>query len=342
MQQTENNAVSVDTATEDTTRHTEAGDDSVTPDQLVQMLSDPAEQSESEFDTEEVLDEVEEEAAQTAEADLESLSEEQLEQLAEQMNSRGAERIAQLIRERKELEAQIEQLSSKENPLEEEPSAESNPFAEIVTTEDLRKKYSEVSEMVTWGQELLEDHEDEHRDTVIHEEDGQQFTKGQIRSLLRNARKAKDQHLPARFEQLQQKEQVIATRQQYRNIAEEEFDWMASEDNPVRQRFESVLNNPALQNLADEMPELPLVLAHAADSIARSEARQKGATEEAQPQKQATVSKRLRPPSNPSASTAAPAKGNSKPAQRLAALQAQFEKTGDHHVLTEILEIQNS
>ena len=340
MQTTENEAVTVDTATQDTTQHTEVSDDSVTDDQLVEMLSDQTDNLTGEPGSEDELSEFDGESAQTAEADLESLTEEQLEQLAEQMNSRGAGRIAQLIRERKELEAQIEQMSSKENPLEEEPSAESNPFTDIVSTDDLRKKYSEVAEMVEWANDLLDDNEDEHRDTVIHEEDGTQFTKGEIRKLLRSARKAKDQHLPARFEQLQQKEELVATRQQYRNIAEEEFDWMQSEDNPVRQRFESVLNNPALQNLADEMPELPLVLAHAADSIARSEARQKGTPEREQPQ--ANASQRLRPPSNPSASTAAPAKGNSKPAQRLSALQSQFEKTGDHHVLTEILEIQNS
>ncbi len=340
MQTTENEAVTVDTATQDTTQHTEVSDDSVTDDQLVEMLSDQTDNLTGEPGSEDELSESDGESAQTAEADLDLLTEEQLEQLAEQMNSRGAERIAQLIRERKELEAQIEQLSSKENPLEEEPSAESNPFTDIVSTDDLRKKYSEVAEMVEWANDLLDDNEDEHRDTVIHEEDGTQFTKGEIRKLLRSARKAKDQHLPARFEQLQQKEELVATRQQYRNIAEEEFDWMQSEDNPVRQRFESVLNNPALQNLADEMPELPLVLAHAADSIARSEARQKGTPEREQPQ--ANASQRLRPPSNPSASTAVPAKGNSKPAQRLAALQSQFEKTGDHHVLTEILEIQNS
>lgn len=340
MQTTENEAVTVDTATQDTTQHTEVSDDSVTDDQLVEMLSDQTDNLTGEPGSEDELSEFDGESAQTAEADLDSLTEEQLEQLAEQMNSRGAGRIAQLIRERKELEAQIEQLSSKENPLEEEPSAESNPFTDIVSSDDLRKKYSEVAEMVEWANDLLDDNEDEHRDTVIHEEDGTQFTKGEIRKLLRSARKAKDQHLPARFEQLQQKEELVATRQQYRNIAEEEFDWMANEDNPVRQRFELVLNNPALQNLADEMPELPLVLAHAADSIARSEARQKGTPEREQPQ--ANASQRLRPPSNPSASTAAPAKGNSKPAQRLSALQSQFEKTGDHHVLTEILEIQNS
>jgi hypothetical protein len=343
METTENEAAVVGTANEDTTLlHTEGSDDTVTPDQLVEILSDQTDNLDGNSAPEDGVEDPDGESAQTAEADLESLTEEQLHQLAEQMNSRGAERIAQLIRERKELEQQIEVLSSTENPLEEEPSAESNPFHEITSTEELRKKHTEVKEMVEWGTELLDDHEDEHRDTVIHEEDGQEFTKGQIRKLLRSARKAVDQHLPARFEQLQEKEQIVVTRQQYRNIAEEEFDWMGKEDNPTRQRFESVLNNPALQNLADAMPELPLVLAHAADSIARSEARKQGSTEQQQPKAQATASRRLKPPSNPSAATAAPAKGNSKPAQRLQTLQQQFEKTGDYHVLTEILEIQNS
>ena len=287
MEQTKNETASVDAGTENTTGHTEAQDDAVSPDQLVEMFLDQTDQPEGNPGPEDGLGDPEEESAQTAEADLDLLTEEQLEQLAEQMNSRGAE-------------------------------------------------------MVEWASELLDDHDDEHRDTVIHEEDGQEFTKGQIRKLLRSARKAKDQHLPARFEQLQQKEELFATRAQYRNIVEEEFEWAKQEDNPIRQRFESVLNSEELQNLSESMPELPLILAHAADSIARSEARKKGDTQHAQPTPQAPASQRMRPPSNPSGSTAAPAQGNSKPAQRLAALQAQFESTGDHHVLSEILEIQNS
>ena len=103
MQTTENEAVTVDTATQDTTQHTEVSDDSVTDDQLVEMLSDKTDNLTGEPGSEDELSEFDGESAQTAEADLESLTEEQLEQLAEQMNSRGAGRIAQLIRERKEL-----------------------------------------------------------------------------------------------------------------------------------------------------------------------------------------------------------------------------------------------
>ena len=332
METNENQAGIAEPVTEDTAQHTESSDDAINADQLTEMFSDPVETpTQEETPEEEVLTE------QTA--DLEQLTEAQLEQLAEQMNSRGAERIAQLIRERKELESKIEQLSTKENPLEEAPSAEANPFAEIDSTEGLREKYTEVNGLIEHFEEILEDYDDEHRDTVVYQEDGQDYTKAQVRKMVRAARRAKEQHLPARYEQLQAKEQVIATRAQYETAAGEQFSWMKEAENPIKQRYEQVLNNPALKQLRDQMPEIPLVIAHAADSIARSEAqKQKGqpATTARAPQQQTKQPLRLKPPASPNGSNAAPAKQVSKPAKELQALQSQFEKTGDYRILTEI------
>ena len=229
-------------------------------------------------------------------------------------------------------------MSTKENPLEEAPSAEANPFAEIDSTEGLREKYTEVNGLIEHFEEILEDYDDEHRDTVVYQEDGQDYTKAQVRKMVRAARRAKEQHLPARYEQLQQKEQVIATRAQYETAAGEQFSWMKDENSPIRQRYEQVLNNPALTALKNDMPEIPLVIAHAADSIARSEAqKQKGqpATTARAPQQQQKPL-RLKPPASPNGSNAAPAKQVSKPAKELQALQSQFEKTGDYRILTEI------
>ena len=335
MEITENEAVTVDTATEDSTLHTETSDDTISNDQLADMFSDPVEG--------ETQEEIPAEPSTEQTADLDQLNEAQLEQLAEQMNSRGAERIAQLIRERKDLESKIEQLSTKENPLEETPSPESNPFSEISTTEELREKYTEVNGLLEHFEEVLEDYEDEHRDTVVYQEDGQDYTKAQVRKMVRAARRAKDRELPARFEQLQQKEQTIATRAQYETVAGEQFAWMRDSDSPIRQRYDTVINNPALAKLKEDMPEIPLVLAHAADSIARSEAqKQKGksATTAQAPQQQPKQPLRLKPPASPNGSNAAPAKQSSKPAAELKALQSQFEKTGDHRVLSEIFKLQ--
>lgn len=333
METTENETAVVDAGTEDTTLHTETSDDVIHSDQLAEMFSDPVEEQQEEIPAEPSTEQT---------ADLDQLSEAQLEQLAEQMNSRGAERIAQLIRERKELENKIAQLSTKENPLEETPAPETNPFSEIDSTEGLREKYTEVNGLIEHFEEVLEDYEDEHRDTVVYQEDGQDYTKSQVRKMVRAARRAKEQHLPARYEQLQQKEQVIATRAQYETAAGEQFAWMKDDDSPIRQRYEQVLNNPALSALKNDMPEIPLVIAHAADSIARSEAqKQKGesATTARAPQQQQKPL-RLKPPASPNGSNAAPAKVASKPAKELKALQSQFEKTGDYRVLTEIFKHQ--
>ena len=334
METNENQAGIAEPATEETALHTETSDDTINTDQLAEMFSDPVEGEQEEIPAEPLTEQT---------ADLDQLNEAQLEQLAEQMNSRGAERIAQLIRERKDLESKIERLSTKENPLEETPSAEANPFAEIDTTDGLREKYTEVNGLIEHFEEVLEDYDDEHRDTVVYQEDGQDYTKAQVRKMVRAARRAKETHLPARYEQLQEKEQVIATRAQYESIAGEEFAWMKDTESPIRQRYETVINNPALNKLREDMPEIPLVLAHAADSIARSEARKKkgeSATTAQAPLQQTKQPLRLKPPGSPNGSNAAPAKQSSKPAAEMKALQSQFEKTGDYRVLTEIFKQQ--
>ena len=113
---------------------------------------------------------------------------------------------------------------------------------------------------------------------------------------------------------------------------------MKEEDSPIRQRYEGVMNHPGLAALKDDFPEIPLVLAHAADSIHRSELKKNGKAAQATATPQQT---RMRPPANPSSSAAAPAKHKAAPAKALQSLEAQYNETGDYHVLEEILALQS-
>ena len=325
---------------EQDTLHT--GDDNLSEAEAVALLAQtPEDQSEGEAGHENAEQLSDEGFTETTVAglDLDNLTENEWQGIADHLNSRGADRIAGLIKERSELRSTIEARSKQEeDPLARPSDPDKNPYREVETVEDLQQKAAEVDEMIEWADNLLEENEDEHSDAIVHEEDGREYTLKEIKGLARSARKARSTHLKNRYGELQEKQVIAAERQQARQIAEDEFAWMKEEENPIRQRWEGVMSHPGLQALKDEFPEIPLVLAHAADSIHRSEQRKagKGQTAKQQPQS------RMRPPEHPSAGTAAPAKQAPGPVKGLENLQTQFDQTGDYRILEEILTLQNN
>ena len=272
--------------------------------------------------------------------DLNSLSENEWQGIADHLNSRGADRIAGLIKERSELRQALDAKSTQEeeDPLARPPEPEDNPYHEIETVEDLQAKAAEVDDMIEWADNLIEENEDTHSDSVVHEEDGKEYTLREIKSLRRNARKARTIHLKNRYHELQGLQQVEAQRQQARQLAEDEFAWMKEDGNPIRERYEGLMAHPGLVALKEQFPELGLVLAHAADSIHRSEQRKQGNAPGATKQTQG----RRVPPENPGSGTAAPARQAPAAPARLESLAKQFDSTGDHKVLEEILALNSN
>ena len=313
------------------------GDDSLSASDAVSLLAQaPEDQLEEEVATEEVADSNEEDFSETvAGLDLDSLSEGEWQGIADHLNSRGADRIAGLIKERSELRQKLEaEDTQQEDPLARPPDPEDNPYREINTVEELQAKASEVDDMIEWADSLIEENDNTHSDSVVHEEDGKEYTLREIKGLRRNARKARTTHLKNRYEELQGLQQIEAQRMQARQIAENEFEWMKQEDSPIRQRWEGVMAHPGLQPLKSQFPELDLVLAHAADSIHRSEQRKQGKAPTA---KQARS--RMRPPENPGSGTAAPARQAPSAPAGLESLTQQFDSTGNYKVLEEILSL---
>ena len=323
--------------TEEAAQHT--GDDNLSAEDTVALLAQaPENESEGAAGHEDASQPSDEELTETvAGLDLDNLTENDWQGIADHLNSRGADRIAGLIKERSELRSALEaREKQEEDPLARPPDPESNPYREIETVEELQAKAAEVDEMIEWADNLTEENEDTHNDAIVHEEDGREYTLREIKSMLRSARKARSTHLKNRYQELQGLQQIEAERQQARQIAEDEFAWMKEEENPIRQRWEGVMAHPGLQALKDEFPEIPLVLAHAADSIHRSEQRKAGKAPTAKRQQS-----RMRPPENPSAGTAAPAKQVPGPAKGLEDLHQQFASTGNYKVLEEILSLQS-
>ena len=319
--------------------HTEV-DHSLTPEQAIELLAQtPGEQAEEPLDHEDAEQQPEAEAPEIAGIDLDNLPEESWQQIADHLNSRGADRIAGLIKERGELQARLEDKpQQQEDPFTRTSDPEKNPYHAVETVDELQKKAADVDEMIEWAEDLIDDNESESGDAIIHEEGEKEYSKQEIKGLLRSARKARKFHLVDRYQELQNRQVVSVQREQARQIAEEEFAWMKEAESPVRKRYEGVMSHPGLASLKEDFPEIPLVLAHAADSIHRSELKKTGTavSTSAQPGQA-----RMRPPANPSDGTAAPAKQMAAPAKGLQALEAQFDETGNYHVLEEILTLQS-
>lgn len=332
----QDNAEIVSSAENDTL-HTEENDN-LSPEDAVALLAQaPEEEAEEQEGVEDTDPDYEADDSEIAGLFLDDLDEDGWQHIAEHLNSRGADRIAGLIKERSELRAKLDQEpEQKEDPFERPSDPAKNPYSSVDTVEELQQKAADVDGMIEWAEDLLDDNEDETGDSIIHQEGEKEYTKTEIRSLLRNARKARKTHLVNRFNELQGKQVVTMQRQQARQLAEEEFAWMKDESSPVRQRYEGVMSHPGLAALKDSFPEIPLVLAHAADSIHRSELKNTG---KAAPP--TAKQNRMRPPANPSATAAAPAKQATATPPGLQALEAQYEESGDYHVLEEILALQN-
>jgi len=246
-----------------------------------------------------------------------------------------------LIKKQKTLESQLAERTQKqdEDPFINATPTEENPFKEIGDLAGLQKKHGEVTNLIEWSEDILDDATEEPRDAVIHEEDGKRYTKGEIRKLLRNARTARDKHLPGRYQQLQKDARAEADRDAHRYKAQELFGWLKEDGNALRKEYEAVLADPDIAELARRKPSVELILAHAADSINRHRT-QKGEAKAPPMIEKPIRPAKLEPPANPGTNAATPTKGTSSPVKALQALQAEFDATGNPDVLTEIYAMQ--
>lgn len=276
---------------------------------------------------------------------LEDLDEDQLENIAEQLNSRAAGRIAGLIRERKALQGELEasRVQKDEDPFKGKAEPETNPYKDIETIEDLQKKHDEVETMVEWAEDLLADASEEHRDVTIYEEDGKEYTKGEIRKLLRTARKGKS-HLRTRHKELGHQQVVNGQRAALRQEVEKRFPWRGEEENVLRKEYEQTLARPEIAELIKTNPAIELILAHAADSMdqhqRQNQPKGRGKSQPGGVPPLGATKSPLVPPTNPPTGAASPAPTR-KPAKALASLQAQYEDTGDPQVLADIYAMQD-
>lgn len=286
------------------------------------------EHAEEEAETEEAKTESEQEGSQVlSKIDFDKLSEEEIQALANKARSKALSRFGELTSTIKELKGQIQQLQSSTHP---KPSLEAAPqipkeYAQIDKVEELQSKAAEAKNTMEWAEAQLDNAEHLGANDSLETEYGS-FTKAKLKEIYRTARKAKDEWIPAQFNQLQERHKRATLREAYAQKAKQELPWLAGEENDVRKQYEALVKSPLVEKIKKAVPEaesdLEYVLGHAINSIHGRTYH--SLTEETKPKKAASQVS-ITPPSQ--IKGAASSKGNEVVGKRLEALRKQFETT---------------
>ena len=118
---------------------------------------------------------------------------------------------------------------------------------------------------------MLEKGEDLGADDVLTNVNGKDYSKREIKEALRKARKAKEVYLPDQDKQIKVGEDRKSFKEHLINQAKSELPWLQGEDNDVRKQYEAMISDGRLKDIEKIIPELapqlPYLLAHAANSL---------------------------------------------------------------------------
>ena len=269
--------------------------------------------------------------------DLENMSEAELKELAQKLGSKAVARFGELTAKRKAAEEQLAALQAelaKRSSNQLEAKVKDNPYANIEKPEELQSKFQEVSEVIDWADDLLEKGEDLGADDVLTNVNGKDYTKREIKEALRKARKAKEVYLPDQDKQIKLANERVQFREALVERAKTELPWLSGEDNDVRKQYEAMMSDERLKNiekmLPDVAPQLPYLLAHAANSLY------------ARRSVDAKPSARLSPTSPVVSQSAESSKPEARQSKALNDLSNRFSKSGSYKDFKAIRALQMS
>ena len=279
----------------------------------------------------------EEQKVLSKDVDLENMSEAELKELAQKLGSKAVARFGELTAKRKAAEEQLAALQAelaKRGSNQLEAKVKDNPYANIEKPEELQAKFQEVTEVIDWADDLLEKGEDLGADDVLTNVNGKDYTKREIKDALRKARKAKEVYLPDQDKQIKLANERVQFKQLLTERAKTELPWLQGEDNDVRKQYEAMMSDERLKNiekmLPDVAPQLPYLLAHAANSLY------------ARRSVDAKPSARLSPPSPVVSQSADSTKPEARQSKALNDLSTRFSKTGSYKDFKAIRALQHS
>lgn len=279
----------------------------------------------------------EEQKVLSKDVDLENMSEAELKELAQKLGSKAVARFGELTAKRKAAEEQLAALQAelaKRGSNQLEAKVKDNPYANIEKPEDLQAKFQEVTEVIDWADDLLEKGEDLGADDVLTNVNGKDYTKREIKDALRKARKAKEVFLPDQDKQIKLANERVQFKQLLTDRAKTELPWLQGEDNDVRKQYEAMMSDERLKNiekmLPDVAPQLPYLLAHAANSLY------------ARRSVDAKPSARISPPSPVVSQSANSTKPEARQSKALNDLSTRFSKSGSYKDFKAIRALQHS
>lgn len=310
------------------------------PQEVEAEVTDDMEGSEAEVETPVDTEVTEDEQSEEAESedvhskkidldDIESLSIEDLDALKKKLGGKGTlARFAELTSKRKQAEERLTAIEAKlnDNRPKEDPLAvkkeEKNPYADINTIEDLRDKAREVDDAIEWAEEVLDSNEDAGSDDFVALIDNNDVTKGQVKKVLRDARKARKEHLPNQLQAIQAVETRKAQKEQMNASARKELPWLEGEDNDVKRQYEILVNQDVIKQAVKAVPDLEpymdYMIAHAASSIyGRKEIKMDAKSKPA-----------INAPSNPGSNAAGAERPEARSLKEIKAVQSKFKGSG--------------
>lgn len=218
---------------------------------------------------------------------LDGLNAEQVAEIASKLKehlhgSKAAERIGELTRKRKEAEetaqrfqAELAQLKENKNPLEKETPAESNPFKDLTTLQELQEQYETLGQTEQWADRVLEENPHADPDDVVAELDGKSYTKREVREYKYNARDSREKFLPARLRDIQAVEQAKQAQAASEAQAHKELPWLGDAESNLRKEYDMLLENEHIKAIGEKVPQVaPVInrmLAHALNSISQAQ-----------------------------------------------------------------------
>lgn len=266
--------------------------------------------------------------------DLENMSEAELKELAQKLGSKAVARFGELTAKRKAAEEQLAALKAEMEKAPLEAKVKDNPYAKIESPDELQAKYQEVNDVIEWAEDTLDKAEHLSFEDVVAQIDGKPLTKAQVKDYLKQSRKARDVYLPDQNKQIKLTEQRNTLRKTLEERAKLELPWLQGEDNDVRKQYEAMLKDERLKgvdkSLPDMAPQLPYLLAHAANSIYARKA------VEAKP------SVKLAPPSLATSSGGESNKPEARMGKALKDLSDSFSRKGSYKDFTKLRALQLS
>ena len=262
---------------------------------------------------------------------LDDLSEDELSQLAKSIGSKAVARYGELTAKRKAAEERVRFLETElarrsDTTAKATEEVKDNPFASIKDAAGLSEKAKQMKDVIEFAEMRLDDASDIGPDDIAATVDDKEYTKRQLRDMLRNARKARDEYLPDVERRIAVVENSKKLRITLNEQTRKEIPWLEDVNDERKKQYDAIIADPRLKKLEELAPDiaaqLPYFFAHASNSIY---GRREISLSETTPGKKPTS----RPPENPESGAVASRKPENVQTKQMSELQSKFKASGD-------------